>query len=78
MLGKVTITFTWDTPEAKQAAKQFMGWLSNSGEQDYWNGMEYYTPEMNNTEDPKRVIQRFEYDDDKLIIVGEVDEEEES
>jgi hypothetical protein len=67
MLGQVTITLATDTPEAKKAAKQFMEWLDNSGEQQYWTACE----------DVPKKIQCFKYDYKKMTIIGEVDVDEE-
>jgi hypothetical protein len=69
--GKVTFAIVADTPDAELAARQFMNWLCNSGEQQYWMGMEHYDPEMNEGH-PKRVINDFTYDFSSLKIVGKV------
>jgi hypothetical protein len=59
-MKKVLIKF-----ETENQCKEFMYWLSNSGEQDYFKQKEY----VDNQED---VCNRFEYDYQNNIINGEI------
>lgn len=46
-----------------EAAKEFMDWMSNAGEQDYWTASEYSSGE-------KHYVGSFEYDHQRNIMVG--------
>lgn len=56
------LTITTDTDQEREAALEFLEWLSNSGEQQYWMGMEYH-PEL-------PMIKGFDYDLKTLTVTG--------
>ena len=59
------LTFVFKTPKA---ANHFKTWLCESGEQDYWNWMEYREQEE---EDTKHITGlTFEYHSDKPEIIN--------
>ena len=64
--ARVTFTIDTPTPELREAAEGFMDWMSNQGEQDYWNGVE-----MGGVE---KVLNRFDYDWKKLTFTAELED----
>ena len=59
----------------KKAAKHFIIWLCEQGEQDYWTWMEYREQE----EDGKITATKFDYDMKNLTVettVGRLDKSE--
>lgn len=50
--------------ETNEQCEEFMSWLSNSGEQDYFEQKEY-------VDNPETICNRFEYDYQNNIINGE-------
>lgn len=52
-MTKLTIEFSGSSPEEEEEVRRkFMSWLSDSGEQDYWEETSY-------TKDPR--VEEFEY-----------------
>ncbi len=51
--------------ETEEQAKEFMSWLSNSGEQEYF-AMEEYVDEKNT------IVNKFDYDYENNIINGSI------
>lgn len=60
------ITFECKTKQEKKAAEEFLGWLSNSGEQDYWNAMDSVQYDATEDGDGDITIIRFDYDWKKM------------
>ena len=51
--------------ETDNQASEFMTWLSNSGEQEYFEQKEY-------VDNPEDICNKFEYDYQNNIINGEI------
>lgn len=66
------LTFVCKNKQEKRAAEEFLAWLSNSGEQDYWNAMDSTQYDATADGDGDITIIRFDYDWKKMEAKCEI------
>jgi len=62
------LTFECKTKQEKKAAEEFLNWLSNSGEQQYWEAVEDRQFEANMDDEGDITIVKFNYDFKKMEV----------
>lgn len=60
------ITFECKNKQERRAAEEFLGWLCNQGEQDYWNAMDGAQFDATANGEGDITIVRFDYDWKKM------------